>query len=71
MTQQVNCAVSLAVIDLISKEYFRIRDERIISDHAKDNKSEFTYSELKEYIKSGLSHIRGAIAEVKTASVTD
>ncbi|MCR5176856.1 MAG: TM1812 family CRISPR-associated protein [Anaerovibrio sp.] len=64
---QVECAqgISMECIKCIDQEYRRIRNERVISNHAKDEDSVWTYKELKEALDEGIKYLENTLKLVK------
>ena len=58
---QVHCRLELGKIKAIYEDYRCIRDERNISSHAKTEKSQLSFQEIKSKIQQGLDSIKEVI----------
>lgn len=58
---QVHCRLELGKIKAIYEDYRCIRDERNISSHAKEQKSQLSFQEIKTKIQQGLDSIKEVI----------
>lgn len=58
---QLHCRLELDKIKAIYEDYRCIRDERNISSHAKEQKSQLSFQEIKSRIQQGLDSIKEVI----------
>ena len=58
---QLHCRLELGKIKAIYEDYRCIRDERNISSHAKEQKSQLSFQEIKSRIQQGLDSIKEVI----------